>query len=82
VGCLVWTLRYDTALTPSPSHAAAVCSNFKHDSASAKPNTQSWSHANYTTWMRYIYSMQNLTFGVDGGLTEVRRPLRPFWRPF
>jgi hypothetical protein len=32
--------------------------------------------------MRYIYSMQNLTFGVDGGLTEVRRPLRPFWRPF
>ena len=23
---------------------------------------------NYTAWMKYIYSMQNLTFGADGGL--------------
>lgn len=24
---------------------------------------------NYTAWMKYIYTMQNLTFGSDGGLT-------------
>lgn len=34
------------------------------------PNTPSWKNATYTTWMRYIYQMQNLTFGTDGGLTE------------
>mmetsp|Transcript_2977 Transcript_2977/g.7079 ORF Transcript_2977/g.7079 Transcript_2977/m.7079 type:complete len:419 (-) Transcript_2977:180-1436(-) len=34
------------------------------------PNTPSWTHANYTSWMKYIYTMQNLTFGTDGGLTE------------
>lgn len=31
--------------------------NVKHDSN------------NYTAWMKYIYHMQNLTFGSDGGLT-------------
>ena len=25
--------------------------------------------ASYPTWMKYIYTMQNLTFGSDGGLT-------------
>lgn len=25
--------------------------------------------ASYPTWMKYIYSMQNLTFSPDGGLT-------------
>ena len=38
------------------------------------PNTPQWSTpgkgANYTEWMKYIYTMQNLTFGADGGLTE------------
>jgi len=42
--------------------------NFKH--TTGEPNTPSWGGANYTTWMKYIYKMQNLTFGVDGGLTE------------
>ena len=51
--------------------------NFKHDSASAVPNTPSWAHANYTTWMRYIYKMQNLTFGPDGGLTEACQAKHP-----
>jgi len=41
--------------------------NFKHSSGT--PNTPSWGQANYTTWMKYIYKMQNLTFGTDGGLT-------------
>jgi hypothetical protein len=51
--------------------------NFKHDSASAVPNTPSWGHANYTTWMRYIYKMQNLTFGADGGLTKACQEKHP-----
>lgn len=41
------------------------------------PNTPAWSTpgtgANYTFWMKYIYTMQNLTFGADGGLTEACR---------
>jgi len=52
--------------------------NFKHttgnESGHGGPNTPEWSTpgtgANYTTWMKYIYGMQNLTFGSDGGLTE------------
>eukprot|EP00440_Ansanella_granifera_P019850 gb/GFBE01021564.1/.p1 GENE.gb/GFBE01021564.1/~~gb/GFBE01021564.1/.p1 ORF type:complete len:442 (+),score=98.20 gb/GFBE01021564.1/:1-1326(+) len=47
--------------------------NFKHTDGGRKPNTAAWSQpgtgANYTTWMKYVYSMQNLTFGADGGLT-------------
>ena len=30
------------------------------------PNTPSFAKANYTTWMRHIYHMQNLTFSNDG----------------
>lgn len=51
------------------------------------PNTDYWSNynttsgnwnepgtgANYTYYMKYIYFMQNLTFGADGGLTEACR---------
>lgn len=52
--------------------------NFKHtngnESGHGGPNTLEWvmpgTGANYTTWMEYIYTMQNLTFGVDGGLTK------------
>ena len=55
--------------------------NFAHDSGSAVPNTPSWKHANYTTWMKYIYTMQNLTFGSDGGLTktcQTKHPEKPW----
>ena len=33
-----------------------------------------------TAWMKYIYTMQNLTFGSDGGLTaacEAKHPTEP-----
>jgi hypothetical protein len=49
--------------------------NYKHTTGT--PNTPSWNQANYTTWMRYIYRMQNLTFGADGGLTAACRSLHP-----
>ena len=52
--------------------------NFLHTAGT--PNTPSWKQANYTTWMRYIYKMQNLTFGSDGGLTaacQARYPNEP-----
>ena len=38
------------------------------------PNTPGWSNvssglaANYTSWMEYLFVMQNLTFAADGGL--------------
>ena len=36
-----------------------------------EPNTKTWEGtANYTEKMKYIYKMQNLTFGPDGGLTS------------
>jgi len=45
--------------------------NFKHTDG-GKPNTAAWATpgtgANYTFWMKYVYSMQNLSFGADGGL--------------
>ena len=44
--------------------------NFGH--TTGVPNTPSWADANYTAKMQYIYGMQNLTFGADGGLTAVR----------
>ena len=54
--------------------------NFKHTTG-GKPNTPEWSTpgtgANYTTWMRYVYRMQNMTFGSDGGLTEACRQNHP-----
>ena len=33
--------------------------------------------ATYTTWMKYIYKMQNLTFGSDGGLTAACKAKHP-----
>jgi hypothetical protein len=51
--------------------------NFKKDSAGAKPNDPSWGHASYTMWMEYIYKMQNLTFGSDGGLTAACQAKHP-----
>ncbi len=41
------------------------------------PNSAVWSNvssgkaANFTFWMKYVYSMQNMTFGVGGGLKPV-----------
>jgi len=49
--------------------------NYKH--TSGVPNTPSWKQANYTTWMKYIYKMQNLTFGSDGGLTAACEQKHP-----
>lgn len=47
--------------------------NFKHTTG-GKPNTPAWVNpgtgANYTAWMKYIYAMQNQTFGADGGLMQ------------
>lgn len=49
--------------------------NLRHTTGGNAPNTPAWSNvtqpttaANYTTWMEYLYTMQNLTFGADGGL--------------
>eukprot|EP00039_Didymoeca_costata_P013171 m.196175 g.196175 ORF g.196175 m.196175 type:complete len:428 (-) comp15696_c0_seq2:106-1389(-) len=47
--------------------------NFKHtDGYPGGPNSPQWSTpgtgANYTFWMKYIYSMQNLSFAADGAL--------------
>jgi len=39
--------------------------NFKHDAH------------NYTAWMKYIYHMQNLTFGADGGLMMACQAMYP-----
>eukprot|EP00937_MAST-01D_sp_MAST-1D-sp2_P006165 g6165.t1 len=57
---------------------------FSPDHTSGGPNTAQWSTpgtgANYTAWMQYIYGMQNLTFGADGGLTaacEAKHPGAP-----
>ena len=49
--------------------------NFAHSSGT--PNTPSWVQSNYTTWMKYIYTMQNLTFGGDGGLTAACKAKHP-----
>jgi hypothetical protein len=61
------------------------------DGKSGGPNTDYWSNyntssgkwnepgtgANYTFYMKYVYSMQNMTFGADGGLTEECRLKHP-----
>jgi hypothetical protein len=49
--------------------------NFGHTTGfPGGPNTPQWAMpgtgANYSSWIRYIYAMQNLTFGADGGLAE------------
>jgi hypothetical protein len=49
--------------------------NYKH--TSGVPNMPSWLHENYTGWMHYIYKMQNLTFGNDGGLTKACQDIHP-----
>jgi len=57
--------------------------NLVNSSGATGPNTQAWSNisshtaANYTTWMTYVYTMQNMTFGTDGGLTEACRTKHP-----
>jgi len=45
--------------------------NFQHTTGT--PNTDSWVKANYTSWMKYIFAMQNLSFSSDGGLMEACR---------
>ena len=60
--------------------------NFKHTTGfPGGPNTPAWSTpgtgANYTMWMKYVYTMQNQTFGSDGGLTaacEAKHPTEPW----
>ena len=54
--------------------------NFRH--TKGVPNTDSWLHANYTSWMKYIYGMQNLSFAPDGGLTEACRKSTPMRHGF
>ena len=48
---------------------------------SGGPNTAQWSTpgtgANYTMWMKYVYAMQNMTFGDDGGLTAACQAKHP-----
>ena len=56
--------------------------NFGHTTGiPGGPNTPQWetpgTAANYTAWMKYVYAMQNLTFGADGGLTEACRAKHP-----
>ena len=78
------------------AHAAPVVGyfldhgNFLHTSKGPQggtPNTPGWSTpgsptaANYTMWMKYVYSMQNMTFGPDGGLTkacQAKHPAEPW----
>jgi len=62
--------------------------NFRHSNGysangTGGPNTPQWSDAhsgtgaNYTFWMKYVYSMQNMTFGEDGGLTAACQRKHP-----
>ena len=52
------------------------------DSTTGTPNTPTWkTKEDYTGWMKYIYTMQNLTFGNDGGLTQacqLKHPTQPW----
>lgn len=47
--------------------------NFKH-TRGGLPNSAVWSTPgqgqNYTTWMKYVFAMQNMSFGADGALAE------------
>jgi hypothetical protein len=49
--------------------------NFAHSTGS--PNKPSWGAANFTAQMLYIASMQNMTFGPDGGLSPACQVLHP-----
>ena len=59
--------------------------NFAHTTGyPGGPNSPQWAKpgtgANYTMWMKYIYTMQNLTFGADGALTaacQAKHPTEP-----
>lgn len=81
------------ARVPKAKHAGAPVvgyfldhDNFKHTTGfPGGPNTPAWSTpgtgANYTMWMKYVYTMQNQTFGSDGGLTaacEAKHPTEPW----
>lgn len=49
--------------------------NFKHTTGyPGGPNTPQWAKpgtgANYTMWMKYVYAMQNMSFGADGALAR------------
>ena len=67
---------------------------YSADGKTGGPNTDYWSNyntstgawnepgtgANYTFYMKYVYSMQNMTFGADGGLTKAcydKHPTEP-----
>jgi hypothetical protein len=54
------------------------------DGTVGQPNTPTWLKEDYTDWMKYIYTMQNLTFGNDGGLMEScqRKHLKEPWLCF
>eukprot|EP00040_Diaphanoeca_grandis_P015374 m.78372 g.78372 ORF g.78372 m.78372 type:complete len:447 (-) comp25112_c0_seq1:147-1487(-) len=60
--------------------------NFGHTNGfPGGPNSPQWStpgtSANYTYWMKYIYTMQNLTFAEDGGLMadcQTNHPDHPY----
>ena len=48
---------------------------------SGTPNTPSWEQATFAEWMEYIFTMQNLTFGPDGGLSprcKAEHPEKPY----
>ena len=49
--------------------------NFRH--TTGVPNTPTWAQSNYTDRMTYIYGMQNLSFGSDGGLTKACKAKHP-----
>ena len=56
--------------------------NFKHTTGlPGGPNSPQWARpgtgATYTTWMKYVYQMQNMTFGADGGLTKACQQKHP-----
>ena len=60
--------------------------NYKHtDGYPGGPNTPQWSTpgtgANYTMWMKYVFSMQNMSFGADGGLTEACKQKHQHGKP-
>jgi len=62
--------------------------NFRHTTGyPGGPNSAQWSinvvapvneaEANYSSWMKYIYTMQNLTFGADGSLNPACEAMHP-----
>ena len=51
-------------------------SNMAGSTGATGPNSQAWSNisshtaANYTRWMEYVYTMQNMSFGPGGAATS------------